>query len=478
MKEMSLLDGYLYWVLMGVILSVTIFVWKIAGRTNKSLEMSVPRGSSGWPLIGESISFYRGLRSLQPRQFIQDHENKYGPVFRTNLFGRARMVISVDPEFNRYVLQNEGRLFQANYPLSFKNLVGKYGILNVHGDLQRKLHASAANLLKHENLISGFMDDLQNVFTAAMERWQNKGVIHLQKECHKVLLNIMGKKLLDLPPYEDSKEIYEAFEAYVVAILQIPIKFPGSNYTKGIKGREAFIRKVEECIEERRQHPEVIRNDLLTKFLKEESWSNEIIGDFLLFLMFAGYETSSTTMAFAIKFLMDNPQAMKELTAEHDSLLKDNGNRKLTWDNYQAMKFTHCVIKEALRLGSAGQGVYREAKQDVKFKDFVIPKGWTVYVILVAMHLDEKYYPNPFTFNPWRWQNESSLALSENPWYMPFGRGARLCPGFHLARFEIALFLHNFVTKFRWEPIEDDWICYFPVPTLVKGLPIHLYARN
>ncbi|GLJ17608.1 hypothetical protein SUGI_0306620 [Cryptomeria japonica] len=483
MEEALIVGRYLYWeqwVLVGVVLTVTLLLWKtlwVSRGSRKNQHIPLPLGSTGWPLIGESISFYRGLRSAQPRQIIQDHEKKYGPVFRTNLFGRKRMVVSVDPEFNRYVLQNEGRLFQANYPQSFRNLVGKYGLVNVHGDLQKKLHAVAANLLKQDNLISDFMDDIQNFLLADMQRWQHKGVIHLQEECNKVLLKIMGKKLLDLSPSEETEEIYKAFEAYVLAIISIPIKFPGSSYARGIKGRETIKRKIEECIQERRQNPQVIRNDFLTKLLKEESWPDEIIIDLLLFIMFAGYETSSTSMAFAIKFLTNNPRALEELRVEHDSLLKDNGNRKLTWDDYQAMKFTHCVIKETLRLGNAGLGAYREAKQDIKFKDFVIPKEWTVLVLLFGTHLDEKYYPEPFTFNPWRWQNESPLALSDNPWFMPFGRGARLCPGFHLARFEIALFLHNFVTKFRWEPIGDDQICYFPAPTLVNHLLIRLYDR-
>ncbi|GLJ11112.1 hypothetical protein SUGI_0143370 [Cryptomeria japonica] len=81
----------------------------------------------------------------------------------------------------------------------------------------------------------------------------------------------------------------------------------------GIKGRETIVRVIEDCIKEIRQHPEVICNDLLTKILKEESWSNEVIVDFLLFMLFVGLETSSTPMAFAINFLMDNPQELEEL---------------------------------------------------------------------------------------------------------------------------------------------------------------------
>ncbi|KAH9321519.1 hypothetical protein KI387_016158, partial [Taxus chinensis] len=134
---------------------------------------------------------------------------------------------------------------------------------------------------------------------------------------------------------------------------------------------------------------------------------------------------------------------------EHDVILKAKGkdNQKLTWDDYKSMKLTQCVIKETLRLVSAAPCVFREPKQDIKFKDFIIPKGWTVFVFLSGQHLDEKYHFEAHKFNPWRWKDEGQ-ELSDNPRYMPFGKGARLCPGYHLARFQICLFLHHFITKF------------------------------
>uniref|UniRef100_A0A0C9RRQ7 TSA: Wollemia nobilis Ref_Wollemi_Transcript_18713_1677 transcribed RNA sequence n=1 Tax=Wollemia nobilis TaxID=56998 RepID=A0A0C9RRQ7_9CONI len=465
-----------------IILSVSVVVWRwVIIKNGRHGQDKLPPGSTGWPLIGETIAFMKAIRSPhQPRQFIQDHERRYGPIFRCNLFGNAQTIVSVDPEFNKYVLQNEGRLFEAKYPKSLRNLIGKYGLLSVHGELQRKLHAASVNLLKYEKLTSDFMDDIQSALLAGMKKWQATKIIRLQHECHKVVLNVMGKKLLDLPPYEEMEEVYKAFDEFIAALLKIPIKIPGSTYSRGIKAREILVNKIYECIKERRQHPEVTRNDLLTKLLTEESLSDEIIADLILFLLFAGYETSSTAMAFSIKFLTDNPRALEELRAEHDAILKikskDNG--KLTWEDYESMKFTHCVIKETLRLGNVAPGVFREAKQDIKAKHYVIPKGWVVYVFLNGTNLDEKYYPEPFSFNPWRWKDEPSLKLAEVPWFMPFGRGARLCPGYHLARFEIALFLHHFVTKFRWEVQEADRVCYFPVPALVKGLPICIDSRT
>ena len=81
------------------------------------------------------------------------------------------MVVSADPQFNKFVLQNEGRLFQAQYHESLKALMGNYGVLSVHGDLQRKLHGIAVNLLRFERLRVDFMEEIQSLVHSTLDRW-------------------------------------------------------------------------------------------------------------------------------------------------------------------------------------------------------------------------------------------------------------------------------------------------------------------
>ncbi|KAH9321366.1 hypothetical protein KI387_016005, partial [Taxus chinensis] len=189
-------------------------------------------------------------------------------------------------------MQNEGiRLFEAKYLASFRHLIGKYDLSAVQGELQRKLHGTAVNLLKHERLSSDFMDDIQDIFLAGMRKWEEQGDIPIQHKCNQIVLNLMAKKLLDLPPAEEMKDVYKAFDDFVGAVFSLPLNIPGTTYARGIQ-------------------------------------------------------------------------------AEHDALLKakGKGNEKLTWNDYQSMKFVHCVINETLRLSSATVVLFREAKQDIKVK--------------------------------------------------------------------------------------------------------------
>ena len=62
--------------------------------------------------------------------------------------------------------------------------------------------------------------------------------------------------------------------------------------------------------------------------------------------------------------------------------------------------------------------------------------------------------------------------------FMPFGGGARMCPGAELARLEMTVFLHHLVLKYDWELAEPDHPMSTPFIKFPKGLPIKIQARS
>eukprot|EP01018_Ginkgo_biloba_P019361 Gb_32523 [translate_table: standard] len=381
-------------------------------------DCKLPPGSMGWPFIGETFSWYLCMSNNLPHKFVEERLNRYGDIFRSHLFGR-RVIVSVDPHFNKFVSQNEGRLFRAHYPKPTVELLGKYSMLSVQGENHRKLHGIAANLLSSEKL--------------------------------RMLLNLMAKQLLNLSPSKETHEIAAHYSQFSAALLSLPINIPGLTYARGFKARTFLIKKIYETMEKRRKHPQVVNNDLLTKILNEDSLSDEIVAEFILFFLFAGHETTSRSMALAIKFLTDCPRALEQLREEHEGIQKRKlNNEKLSWDDYKSMKFTQCVINEMLRLSNLSPGLFREATEDIKVKGYLIPKDWTIIALTTGVHLNEKYFRGALEFDPWRWQaNGREDHVLDEELLMPFGGGARLCPGAQLARLEVSLFLHQFVSKFR-----------------------------
>ncbi|KAG5051389.1 hypothetical protein GYH30_003611 [Glycine max] len=55
--------------------------------------------------------------------------------------------------------------------------------------------------------------------------------------------------------------------------------------------------------------------------------------------------------------------------------------------------------------------------------------------------------------------------------FTPFGGGQRLCPGLDLDRLEASIFLHHFVSQFRWQA-EEDTIVNFPTIIMKKRMSV------
>lgn len=100
------------------------------------------------------------------------------------MFGK-RAVVSADPSFNRFIMQNEGKLFQSSYPKSFRDLVGKNGVITVQGDQQRKLHGIASNMMRLDKLKFHFLKDIQMVILQTLNNFRDDQVILLQDVCRK-----------------------------------------------------------------------------------------------------------------------------------------------------------------------------------------------------------------------------------------------------------------------------------------------------
>lgn len=143
---------------------------------------------------------YRTIRNalykVQALSNLGGHFNRFGKIFSCSLFGK-RAVVSADPTFNRFVMQNEGKLFQSSYPKSFRDLVGKNGVIAVQGEQQRKLHAIASNMMRLDKLKFHFLGDTQMVMLKTLSNFHNNEVIFLQDVCRKArnISKIMNNNL-------------------------------------------------------------------------------------------------------------------------------------------------------------------------------------------------------------------------------------------------------------------------------------------
>lgn len=160
-------------------------------------------------------------------------------------------------------MQNEGKLFMSSYPKSFRDLVGKNGVITVQGEQQRKLHGIASNMMRLDKLKFHFMNDIQNVMIQTLSNFKNQQVILLQDVCRKVTIhllsnnififnyekfiaehdlmqvaiNLMVNQLLGVSSESQVNEMAQLFSDFVDGCLSVPINIPGSSYHTAMKVR-------------------------------------------------------------------------------------------------------------------------------------------------------------------------------------------------------------------------------------------------
>lgn len=69
---------------------------------------------------------------------------------------------------------------------------------------------------------------------------------------------------------------------------------------------------------------------------------------------------------------------------------------------HMGMSFPQAVISESLRLSPPGWMTSREALEDITLNGVFIPKGAVVYVDIIGIQHDPKYWPEPDAFKPER----------------------------------------------------------------------------
>ncbi|XP_034479135.1 probable cytochrome P450 6a21 [Drosophila innubila] len=163
----------------------------------------------------------------------------------------------------------------------------------------------------------------------------------------------------------------------------------------------------------------------------------------------AGYETSSSTMGFALYELAQHMDIQQRVRDEVNEVLAKNSG-EITYELLKEMVYLNQVISETLRLYTIVPMLNRLCLEDYVvpgYPNYVIKKGMPVIIPAGAMHRDEKLYPNPNRFNPDNFTPERVKNRDSAEW-LPFSIGPRNCIGLRFGdmqtRIGLAMLLKNF----------------------------------
>jgi cytochrome P450 len=182
-----------------------------------------------------------------------------------------------------------------------------------------------------------------------------------------------------------------------------------------------------ELLAYRRKHPE---DDLLTSLANSETdgatlTDREIVAT-ASFLLLAGFETTVNLLSVGTHVLVENKEALKEVSHNHDLIPN--------------------LVEEALRYVSPVQYTFRSSGSEVVLKDgTVVKKGQSIVLMIVGANRDPKIFSDPDAFDIHRENAKRNLA---------FGYGAHHCLGASLARLEAEAVWKHLLLRF---PNVESW---------------------
>ncbi|KOM45197.1 hypothetical protein LR48_Vigan06g050300 [Vigna angularis] len=472
-----------------VVMGMLLMSWWILlyGKNDEKTmgKGKVPKGNSGWPLLGETLDFIASGYTSSPVTFFEKRKSLYGNVFKTCILG-SNVIISTDPDVNKVVLQNHQGNFVPAYPKSIRELMGEQSILKMNGTMHKKVHTLIAGFLRSPHFKARITRDIEHTVKQCLASWTSHQPIYVQDQVKRITFPVLVKVLMSVGPGEELDFLYREFAEFIKGLICLPLKFPGTRLYKSLKSKDRMVKMVRKIVEERKKlridndaddEGDAVK-DVLEALLRDKGDSSssarlspDMISQNIIEMMIPGEETLPTAMTMALKFLSDSPIALSKLKEENMELkrLKTNCSEDYAWTDYMSLPFTQNVISETLRMANIVNGIWRKSLNDIEIKGYLIPKDWCVMASLTSVHMDEKNYENPFKFDPCRWEKIGAVAGCNS--FAPFGGGNRLCPGLELSRLELSIFLHHLVTTYRWVA-ERDEILYFPTVKMKRKLPI------
>uniref|UniRef100_A0A667WJG8 Cytochrome P450, family 2, subfamily N, polypeptide 13 n=1 Tax=Myripristis murdjan TaxID=586833 RepID=A0A667WJG8_9TELE len=169
-------------------------------------------------------------------------------------------------------------------------------------------------------------------------------------------------------------------------------------------------------------------------------------------LFLAGTETTSTTLLWALTFLIKNPDVQEKVQAEIDRVIGQT--RQPTMADRPNMPYTDAVIHEIQRMGNiVPLNGLRMAAKDTTLGGYFIPKGTALMPMLTSVLFDKNEWETPDTFNPGHFLDAEGKFVRREA-FLPFSAGKRVCLGEGLARMELFLFFVSLFQKFTFSTLD------------------------
>ncbi|CCD61789.1 Cytochrome P450 [Caenorhabditis elegans] len=195
--------------------------------------------------------------------------------------------------------------------------------------------------------------------------------------------------------------------------------------------------------------------------------------------MFAGHDTTTTSVSWVCWNLAHHPDIQQNVYEEIVSVFGEDPNEDVTTEGIKKLEYTERMLKESKRICPTVPAVLRQLISDMEIGGVLIPAGANVAIAPMAIHKNANIYQNPDIFDPDRFLPEETAKRHAYD-FIPFSAGLRNCIGQKFAQLNEKVMVIHLLKNFKIEPMGGYYSTkqvFEPVGKPSNGIPVRLVRR-
>jgi cytochrome P450 len=451
-------------------------------RDERSASVPFPPGETR-PSLARTRRF-----AVEPLPMLLDAYERFGPIFTLRIF-HSNTVFMLGPAANHYVTVSHASNFSWRES-HFRDLIGLMGdgLLTIDGEFHRRSRMIMLPAFHREH-IAASAEAVVDETTRALDELTPGRNIDLYMWTRRLAVRVAMRALFGVDPDGEQARSLDA-----AALFEEALSFYASEYVlRVLRGRfspwarmQRAARSLDTLIYSeisRRRATGERGQDILSLLLDAEdedgnTLTNLQVRDEVMTLLFAGHDTTTSTVSFMFYELARQPQLVARLLAEQNAQLSGGQPTSAQLMSGELTEL-EMVLEETLRKYPPAWIGPRRALEAFEFEGHTVPaRAFVDYCSWASHHLPD-VFEEPEEFRPQRFAPEARAALPRGA-YVPFGGGSRTCIGMRFGQLEVRTIATLILSRCTLALPEDFQLSIRQMPTISpkRGLPMRVKPRS
>lgn len=411
------------------------------------MTLSVPPRLAALPILGNALDFARDSTALLRRGYEQ-----YGRVFAIQLGGKPAAVL-IGPELHAQFFELTDKNLSMREAYQF--LVPMFGEMLFAAPTQEEYleQRRVMSPILSGRKMAGYIRQMDREITDWIAAQSASGTFDLNDFTQHITMYtaarcFMGDEFRERMGDEFAR-LYREIARGIDFLLPPHLPLPKFIARDRAKARLRVL--VDELIAHRRgrsaDYDDFIQELVDARLDDGQPMPPEMITNAIIGFMFAGYETTSAHLTWALIRLLQHPTFTAKVIAQVDEVL--DGVETFSTAELRALETLQWTLMEIERLDPAAGMLMRYVREGFDAGGYHIPAGWLAMVSPAVAHRLPELFANPDSFDPERFSPERAEHKQHPFALIGFGGGLHKCWGMSFATNEMVVILARLFQAFE-----------------------------